>query len=437
MSIIIPLLLCLLLVQPIKSWQEWHAKSHTLDTWKKLWVLGEGPALRSGHSLVLFNQSQIVLFGGRGNDAHRPHVPKHFHVEEDGGVLDFTTHDDKPLSSAYSPDSVICQPVEQCISLTNASSGNEEVCSYSWENLLQGNLSATQQAKIEEVCGFVSVGVWYNDVWMYDTDCLRYADDACDDGWRILHSGIQFGGCNNENGVLVCDTPSERWGHGATMLDESTMAVYGGYSHECEDYCDDFWLFDLHSLQWTQVERSSLPGNRWKFSMVSDSERIYLFGGHRLWHGFSSDNNAENRWQSTELLPKGGYLDDLWVYGDHSDNGVKQWTKVEGQMTCVDAPGLTWESRHDTRCEIHWPSARSGHAAVYDEKRGGMWIHGGFSTYYPYPTSKDSGSGFGTRTLGREHVGLHPTYAFYLDDLWFYDIESGLWEKKRICECLM
>ena len=101
MSIIIPLLLCLLLVQPIKSWQEWHAKSHTLDTWKELWVLGEGPGERRGHSLILFNQSKIILFGGRGNDAHRPHVPKHFHVEEEGGVLDFTTYDDKPLSSAY------------------------------------------------------------------------------------------------------------------------------------------------------------------------------------------------------------------------------------------------------------------------------------------------------------------------------------------------
>ena len=92
------------------------------------------------------------------------------------------------------------------------------------------------------------------------------------------------------------------------------------------------------------------------------------------------------------------------------------------------------DCQQDKHCEVYWPSARSGHAAVYDEKRGGMWIHGGFSTYYPYPTSVSVGSGLGTRTRGREHVALQPTYAFYLDDLWFYDLKSGHWEKKIICE---
>jgi hypothetical protein len=34
-----------------------------------------------------------------------------------------------------------------------------------------------------------------------------------------------------------------------------------------------------------------------------------------------------------------------------------------------DAPGLTWESRHDKNCEVHWPKVRSGHAAEFDSKR--------------------------------------------------------------------
>ena len=82
---------------------------------------------------------------------------------------------------------------------------------------------------------------------------------------------------------------------------------------------------------------------------------------------------------------------------------------MEGKTTCIDNPGLTWESRNDKHCEIYWPSARSGHAVVYDEKRGGMWLHGGYSTYYPYPTSKSAGSSFGNRELGREVTALTPT----------------------------
>ncbi|KAL9184595.1 hypothetical protein ACHAXT_012565 [Thalassiosira profunda] len=435
-------LFSLCLIRGALSWSEWtNATSFTTDDWRELWLLGEGPNERRGHSLVLFNESKVILFGGRGNDAHRPHVPRHFDLVEEGGVLEFATHDGKPLSDIYSPDSPLCQPVETCHPLTNARSGNAEVCSQSWDHLLQGDPTATEQAKVEETCGFVPVGVHYNDVWVYDTDCLRFGDLACaNDGWRILHPGIKFGGCNTEDGVLVCASPSERYGHGAAMLDDTTMAVYGGHSHECEDYCDDLWLFDLLSLEWSKVESTPSPGNRHDFSFVSDSttNTAYLFGGHRLWHGFSDDNSVDNRWQSTAELPKGGYLNDLWAFGaDPANADEKQWSQIEGKTTCVDAPGLTWESRNDQHCQLHWPSARSGHAAVFDEKRGGLWVHGGFSTYYPYPTSKDAGSGPGTQTLGRDHAPLTPTHSFYLDDLWFFDAKKGFWQKKRICETKM
>ena len=396
--------------------------------------MAEGPGERRGHSLVLFNDTKVILFGGRGNDAHRPHAPTRFDVVEVGGVLEFSTYDGMPLSKSYSPDSDGCRPVETCVKLVNSTTGNQEVCSYSWEHLLQDNPSPTDQAKIEETCGYVPAGVYYNDVWVYDTDCMRHDDLACaNDGWRILDEGRPFGGCNNEEGELICETPSERYGHGATMLDGTTMAVYGGYSNECEDYCDDFWLFDFVSLQWTKVDSSQSPGNRWQFSMLAVSDSIYLFGGHRLWHGMALDNDEDNRWQSTEILPKGGYLDDLWVFGpSDSNDGEKRWANIDGKTTCVDSPGLTWESRNDKHCKVHWPSARSGHAAVYDAQRGGMWIHGGFSTYYPYPTSKSPGSGLGVQTHGREHVPLLPTYDFFLDDLWFCDMKSGYWEKKKI-----
>jgi hypothetical protein len=39
-----------------------------------------------------------------------------------------------------------------------------------------------------------------------------------------------------------------------------------------------------------------------------------VFGGHRLWHGFSSANSEANNWASYEERPAGGFLNDLWLY---------------------------------------------------------------------------------------------------------------------------
>mmetsp|Transcript_17762 Transcript_17762/g.41459 ORF Transcript_17762/g.41459 Transcript_17762/m.41459 type:complete len:176 (+) Transcript_17762:528-1055(+) len=99
-------------------------------------------------------------------------------------------------------------------------------------------------------------------------------------------------------------------------------------------------------------------------------------------------------------------------------------------MPCPKA--VTWESRNDQHCEVFWPGRRSGHAAVYDVSRHGIWIHGGYNSYFPYPTSKDEGSGPGTQSLGMQHKAFLPAYQFWLDDLWFYDIESGYWRRENI-----
>lgn len=64
---------------------------------------------------------------------------------------------------------------------------------------------------------------------------------------------------------------------------------------------------------------------RWRFaSVLVGSDVIYVFGGHRLWHGFAADNSEANRWESRDTLPTGGYLDDLWRFSF----GTRQWLRT-------------------------------------------------------------------------------------------------------------
>ena len=48
--------------------------------------------------------------------------------------------------------------------------------------------------------------------------------------------------------------------------------------------------------------------------MAYDGRSMMVFGGHRLWHGFATDNSEANSWSSYAEYPRGGYLEDLWVY---------------------------------------------------------------------------------------------------------------------------
>jgi hypothetical protein len=114
------------------------------------------------------------------------------------------------------------------------------------------------------------------------------------------------------------------------MFPDGTMYIYGGYSQRCADFCDDVWMFDIYVKSWRQVyapgELSKLkpfmsekdswggPGNRWRHTMVQHNDKMFIFGGHRIWHGFAPENSEENDWDKHVTFPKGGYLDDFWVY---------------------------------------------------------------------------------------------------------------------------
>lgn len=179
----------------------------------------------------------------------------------------------------------------------------------------------------------------------------------------MIDPGAVLGGCAINDGVERCSHPTERWEHTSAMFDDGcvharqrglpfvcgggrtggaslrtglprsrrsrrhrTLIVYGGFSLRCEDFCSDVWRFRIGDCKWKpddptackwqelNVLGRSGPGRRWKAASIRDGGVFYMYGGHRMWHGFGETNSVENKWADTFQYAFGGYMDDLWRY---------------------------------------------------------------------------------------------------------------------------
>ncbi|KAL4086898.1 hypothetical protein PRIC1_013956 [Phytophthora ramorum] len=366
---VLVLLLCSSFFQAASCWRQW--------TWS---VNDSSPTARRGHSLVTYD-SQLIVFGGRTEDATRTHVPKTYEITRVNGSLEFLSYED---NIAYDSESTE-----------------------------------------------VPVAVYFNDVWSYNINCTRFADNGCvNSSWEALDEGAEWGGCKMVFGAKVCTHPSERWMHSAEVFSDKTMAVYGGFGPMCGDYCDDLWLYDFSDGSWTEmIELGSSkhgPGKRFKFSSVVLNDKLYVFGGFRLWHGFAHANSEENDWSEVDQYPLGGYLNDLWVY----DKVVNAWTNITEKVECPTDPKLLADAllnEIEVECAVTWPPARAGHTSVVFDNA--IFVHGGYRTFFPYPTTSSAGAGRGT--LGTRNVGFtpYPTHPYYLSDLWKFNISTGGWTR--------
>ena len=177
------------------------------------------------------------------------------------------------------------------------------------------------------------------------------------------------------------------------------------------------------------------PGRRWKFSVVTDGRSMLIFGGMALWEGYLSSTSlstANNVLPVTDIVggsrKPGGFLDDMWVFrkrlltrgwgeiegnttrysnsndGDSDpENYASQWEenpidprdfgfweKVNKTKECLmETESISWESRDDEYCRTFWPAPRAGHVTVLDLKTGGVWLHGGYRTHFPYLNTAD------------------------------------------------
>lgn len=204
-----------------------------------------------------------------------------------------------------------------------------------------------------------TAGSWSIQVCFYLPERLQFTShaNAFISSSYLLSTGALEGGCSIELGITVCTAPSERYNHASVLFDDGTFYVYGGFSERCTDFCDDLWFFDIYLKSWREVygagkltkfytdviddetieldpvdvpvtntsSKFAGPSKRWRHSMVLGSaytdpadgvqkQKMAIFGGHRLWHGYSAENSQTNNWGVYITRPVGGYLDDLWVY---------------------------------------------------------------------------------------------------------------------------
>eukprot|EP00605_Chrysophyceae_sp_TOSAG23-4_P000108 GSChrysophyteH1.ASY1.ANO1.118.1 assembled CDS len=460
----------------------------------------DAPRPRRGHSMMTFYDKSnsfayrgatlVFMFGGRDNEAKFEHIPRTYNVAKVNGTVVFTTYRDKPVNACNDIEEKYYTSEERAgCNFTESSRINvgifyNDVWAYKMcERSIEpqstpgyGPLDGSIKAAVDSLLPKVELGSnpsdnvdgTYLDV---PIDCVfcththltsgtpeqallfdrtaalqnaspkRYFDEPCEDGgWLLIHPGAPEGGCVIQLGILVCNVPSERYGHASAMFDDGTFYVYGGFSQRCADYCDDLWLFDIYLKGWHEVPRDTStavnagPSRRWRHAF---SQPMALFGGHRLWQGFTVDNQESNSWSNFDAMPLGGYLDDLWIYTKYLDlittpgetfkSNDGRWQFIFPKEECFNSPGISWESRFDVSCFTVWPPARAGHGLAYDSPRNGIWIFGGYSTYYPYLKTDGEGSGSGVTQLNKGGFIPYPGFSYWKNDLWFYDIGTGFW----------
>lgn len=175
----------------VSGWREWKwdGEIRNISYSNRDFFETNGPYARRGHSLVLHNSDQVIVFGGMSNNELKIHQPKTFEIEEIDGTLEFTSYDQKEVIDCTGKQSKECKAFP-----------------------------------------YITRAAFFNDVWSYNMSCERYGMDACvDQGWTQLDTGQKWGGCKYADSidgsayVLQCTHPTERYHHASGVFDN-----YGG-----------------------------------------------------------------------------------------------------------------------------------------------------------------------------------------------------------------
>jgi N-acetylneuraminic acid mutarotase len=196
------------------------------------------------------------------------------------------------------------------------------------------------------------------------------------------------------------NSPGSRF-EASTWTDaDGNLWLFGGLGEDAtgkNGSLNDLWKYDVSTGNWTWMSGSNItdqyglygtvgvpsgdnaPGGRnGAESWIDDAGNLWLFGGI----GYATSGNAN-------------YLNDLWKY----NISLNEWTWVGGSK------GVNQSGRYGTQgiAETNnWPGARY-RLASFKPVGNVVWLFGGF---------------------GFANSGLLP---LYLNDLWKYDMSTGLW----------
>jgi len=227
-------------------------------------------------------------------------------------------------------------------------------------------------------------------------------------------------------GFVNGDAPSGRSGHAAALLlnqgtgERDVMLMFGGYSVNCLDYCNDTWTYSVPYNLWSQpANLGRAPARRWKHAMTDYLDTAFLFGGYgqRLPLPASgvapSDNEIYDAPGSSGTYDPSNplYFGDLWYYN------LSRASSAGSSWTLVSTSGAA-------------PAARYGASLVsYQDCLylfGGV-TSGGSSTFqYLYPTPVVAN---GTPNVSAYNASLLGKY--YQADTWQYNVTAGAWKLLR------
>ena len=240
-------------------------------------------------------------------------------------------------------------------------------------------------------------------------------------------------------GLVTRSVPSGRVNHAAALVlnranqTRDTLVMFGGYSADCTDYCNDTWHYNIPFNLWAKASitvsltAATAPARRWKHAMADSDDVAYLFGGHGMARPPPADGllwpnevwDTSDTYDPTQPL----YFGDLWAYNfTRATAAAATWTKLSPRCLTCNARGT--ESDGTPSLDVNGPRAR--HSASMVSYAGSLYLFGGyafggislFATLYPsYPKNTTN------------YPSL--TRKYYLNDVWRYAIANNTWEKAR------
>ena len=359
-----------------------------------------GPPGRSGHSAVVNDESRMFVFGGKVR------VPNGDYLN-DMWLYDWNTGN----WTAYNPNELVCEECSVCASeranqedghkYIKADDGSFITCPddtrAEWEALSVTSRSFGAQCEYHTTC--------------FDWTGLRpYAEPNLESGTNRPARDLPSGRWEHQNALVLNRLTGER----------DTLVMFGGYSVDCVDYCDDLWHYNIPRSTWTKIANFTkpVPTRRWKHAMVDYLDAVFMFGGHgqrkaKLLPGQTVDENEiyddVTRYDPTNPL----YFDDLWSYNVTE----REWELLK--PFCVTCENAT-EPDGTTERDIFGPRGRhSPSLANYDDALYlfGGYAFGGVTRFnFLYPTGAFT-----------DYQSLNSKY--YMNDLWKYNISVNEWQE--------